>query len=199
VGKEGKGWEEGRVVGRGWWTGEGGKDGDGERDGKGGKRWEGRGIGMDPPPASVYPPPRLLKVTLEGDKRDAGIKTMKGGLLDALDARFAPLMNQAVATISTALDPRFKLKFIEAERVRDEVKSSVLNAALQLSRTSVNQQSDSALAEPARSAPLPDLQPEAENDSPSDAQADEPPDLEAQDRFALHIIIIKCIYTAQSR
>ena len=42
--------------------------------------------------------------------------------------------------------------------------------------------------------PLPDLQPEAENDSPSDAQADEPPDLEAQGRFALHIIIIiKCI------
>ena len=176
----------------------GGRERWGRRERWGGKGWEGRGIGMDPP-ASVYPPPRLLKVTLEGDKRDAGIKTMKGGLLDALDARFAPLMNQAVATISTALDPRFKLKFIEAERVRDEVKSSVLNAALQLSRTSVNQQSDSALAEPARSAPLPDLQPEAENDSPSDAQADEPPDLEAQDRFALHIIIIKCIYTAQSR
>ena len=79
--------------------------------------------------SAVIPSIYGLKVTLEGDKRDAGIKTMESGLLDA---RFAPVTNQAVATISTALDPRFKLKFIEADKVRDEVKTcSVLNAAIE--------------------------------------------------------------------
>ena len=82
--------------------------------------------------SAVIPSIYGLKVTPEGDKRDAGIKTMESGLLDALDARFAPLMNQAVATISTALDPRFKLKFTEADKVCDEVKTcSVLNAAIE--------------------------------------------------------------------
>ena len=86
--------------------------------------------------SAVIPSIYGLKVTPEGDKRDAGIKgkyylerdagikTMESGLLDA---RFAPLMNQAVATISTALDPRFKLKFIEADKVRDEVKTRHLH------------------------------------------------------------------------
>ena len=94
--------------------------------------------------SAVIPSIYGLKVTLERDKRDAGIKgkyylerdagikTMESGLLDALDARFAPLLNQAVATISTALDPRFKLKFTEADKVRDELKTcSVLNAAIE--------------------------------------------------------------------
>jgi hypothetical protein len=53
-----------------------------------------------------------LKLTLENDSRDYGIKTMKTGLLEAISNRFDPMACNDIATLSTDLDPRFKLRFL---------------------------------------------------------------------------------------
>jgi len=85
-----------------------------------------------------------LKLTLQADKRDMGVKTMKCGLLSALDERFQPLLTNTCATVATAVDPQFKLRFFPCNTVRDEVKHAVRDAALvaaqQQRETAVEQQ-----------------------------------------------------------
>ena len=85
--------------------------------------------------SAVIPAVLGLKLTLEADNRDAGVKTMKAGLIAAISERFNPLLTNDIATSATALDPRFKLKFLTSADVRDAVRSTVLNTALALSRS----------------------------------------------------------------
>jgi len=80
--------------------------------------------------SAVIPGILGLKLTLQADKRDVGVKTMKSGLLGALDERFEPLLANTCATIATAVDPHFKLRFFPSDTVRDEVKQAVRDAAL---------------------------------------------------------------------
>lgn len=89
--------------------------------------------------SAVIPAVLGLKLTLEADNRDAGVKTMKAGLIAAISERFNPLLTNDIATSATALDPRFKLKFLPSADVRDAVRSTVLNTALVLSRQQPNQ------------------------------------------------------------
>ena len=96
--------------------------------------------------SSVIPAVLGLKLALNGDSRDAGVKTMKLGLLTALEDRFSSLSAVTVATSATALDPRFKLLFFETDALRDVTRSEILNAALALSRDDAAVQSDSAAA-----------------------------------------------------
>jgi len=84
--------------------------------------------------SAVIPAILGLKLTLEADKRDVGVKTMKSGLLDALEQRFNPLLTNSYTTVATAVDPRFKLRFFPTDEVRDEVKEAVRKAALAVSR-----------------------------------------------------------------
>ena len=84
--------------------------------------------------SAVIPGILGLKLTLQADKRDVGVKTMKSGLLGALDERFEPLLANTCATIATAVDPHFKLRFFPSDTVRDEVKQAVRDAALVASR-----------------------------------------------------------------
>ena len=81
---------------------------------------------------SVLPAIVGLKLTLESSDRDAGVKTMKAGLIAALDERFDGLLTNEIATCATALDPRFKLMFFN--EVRDSVRSTVLRHALEVAR-----------------------------------------------------------------
>ena len=88
--------------------------------------------------SAVIPGILGLKLTLQADKRDVGVKTMKSGLLSALDERFDVLLRNTRATVATAIDPQFKLRFFPSDTVRDEVKCAVRDAALVASQ----QQSD---------------------------------------------------------
>ena len=92
----------------------------------------------------VIPAVLGLKLALNADSRDAGVKTMKLGLLTALDDRFSSLSTMTVATSATALDPRFKLLYFQSDALRDATRSDILNAALALSRDNAADQSDSA-------------------------------------------------------
>ena len=84
--------------------------------------------------SSVIPAIVGLKLTLESCDRDAGVRTMKAGLIAALDERFDGLLTNEIATCATALDPRFKLKFLRTNEVRDSVRSTVLRHALEVAR-----------------------------------------------------------------
>jgi len=94
--------------------------------------------------SSVIPAVLGLKLALNADSRDAGVGTMKLGLLTALDDRFSSLSTVTSATSATALDPRFKLLFFQTDALRDVTRSEILNAALALSRDDAADQSDSA-------------------------------------------------------
>jgi len=98
--------------------------------------------------SAVIPAVLGLKLTLESDNRDVGVKTMKAGLIAAIDERFDPVIKQETATTATALDPRFKLVFFKSDTVRTTVRSTVLNKALMLPQQSLACQSESAVAAP---------------------------------------------------
>jgi len=70
-----------------------------------------------------------LKLTLEVDTQDGGVKMMKTGFLKALSHRFDPLLTNNHATVATAVDPRFKMRFFMSDVVRNQVKVAVRDAA----------------------------------------------------------------------
>ena len=86
--------------------------------------------------SAVLPAALRLKLTLESDNRDVGVKTMKSRLIAATGERFEPFLKQDAATTATALDPQFKLVFFKSDAVRTTVRSTVLDKALILSQQS---------------------------------------------------------------
>ena len=88
-----------------------------------------------------------LRTTLEKTEDDAGVKTMKAALLEALSSRFQ-IDYQPVYTIATVLDPRFKTRFfsqVVSAAVTGEMKTQL--AAMHMQTTPPESTSDSARPE----------------------------------------------------
>ena len=93
----------------------------------------------------VIPMVRVLVSVLEKEGQDAGVKTMKATLLNAVNTRFQGIENNRVLSVATLLDPRFKTRFMN-DTACTEAKAGVVLAATKLSRQ-LNQDSESASEE----------------------------------------------------
>lgn len=78
----------------------------------------------------VIPIVRVLVSFLQKEGNDAGIKTMKATLLNAVKTRFEGIENNRVYSIATLLDPRFKSRFLDVD-VCTEAKAGIIVSATQ--------------------------------------------------------------------
>ncbi|BFZ15313.1 hypothetical protein BsWGS_18352 [Bradybaena similaris] len=76
----------------------------------------------------VIPLVKTLMAFRQKEGSDAGIKTMKAALLEAVSSRFADIESNSIYTCVTLLDPRFKLCFF-SERGRSDARAHLLLAA----------------------------------------------------------------------
>jgi len=67
---------------------------------------------------------------LQNDACDTGLKKTVDKIVAALKQRFTPLTTEAMYTVTTVLDPRFKLTYTADDEQRIKAKSDVLSAAL---------------------------------------------------------------------
>ena len=76
----------------------------------------------------VIPIVTALRNLLKKDCTDAGVKTMRSTLINSLNERFDSIEQEALYTVATMIDPRFKTKFFSSEATLTATKARVLLA-----------------------------------------------------------------------
>jgi len=78
----------------------------------------------------VLPAVQAILWFLQNNACDTGLKKTVDKIVAALKQRFTPLTIEAMYTVTTVLDPRFKLTYTADDEQRIKAKSDVLSAAL---------------------------------------------------------------------
>ena len=86
----------------------------------------------------TLPAVQAILLFLQKDACDTGIKKTVSEIMSSLKKRFARLFDETIYCVTSALDPRFKLAFMDDDSQRIRMKADVCNAALKYSAGSSN-------------------------------------------------------------
>jgi hypothetical protein len=117
----------------------------------------------------VIPAIKALSTFLDRTDRDTGIKKMKADLLDSIKTRFGNVEENAVFSVATLLDPRFKVRCFSTVVAAAQAKASLLLASKRFVEVESSQSDNtSSIIEPTPKKMRSSSSENAQNESPWD-------------------------------